>query len=447
MIIEGATIGAYRVVRKLGEGGMGIVYEAEHALLGRRAAIKVLLPEFSANKEIVQRFFNEAKAVTQIADPGIVQIFDFGYHADGSAFIVMEVLDGEPMSTRLKRIGRFALVDCLRLTRQICTSLQAAHTKGVIHRDLKPDNIFIVGDPAVTGGERAKILDFGIAKLSAEEPGNLKTRTGMVLGTPVYMSPEQCRGSGEIDYRSDIYSIGCVIMTMLTGQPPYQGEGSGELIAAHLREPAPYAASRVHGLPPMIDQILQRSLAKSPNDRFSSMADMAQTLGQAEQLLFHSMSATGGGDGARYGRPLPPATTVLPGSTTLTGAAGQTSPPASRRGWVAALAVAATGVVIAVVVVATRGKSPDSPRVIEMKTIAADAAVTVAGSAAPQPIAAAPVIDAGVAAAAVTGAVIDASVPVVEKRPSGRRPNRSNTPGGNDHAPTGSGSRAVDRGD
>ena len=134
---------------------MGTVYLGEHTLLGRKAAIKVLLPSLSANEEIVKRFFNEARAVTRIADPGIVQIFDFGHHTDGSAFIVMELLEGEPMDKRLKRLGKFGLIECLRLMRMICTSLAAAHAKGIVHRDLKPENIYIVSDPAVTGGERA----------------------------------------------------------------------------------------------------------------------------------------------------------------------------------------------------------------------------------------------------------------------------------------------------
>ena len=149
---EGTTIGNYRIVKKLGQGGMGAVYVAEHALLGRRAAIKVLLPQLSANDEIVRRFFNEAKAVTQIADPGIVQVFDFGFHTDKSAFIVMELLEGEPMDRRLERARRIPVPDALRLMRMICGSLGAAHAKGIVHRDLKPENIFIVADPAVHGG-------------------------------------------------------------------------------------------------------------------------------------------------------------------------------------------------------------------------------------------------------------------------------------------------------
>jgi serine/threonine protein kinase len=442
VVKEGATLGAYRVVRKLGEGGMGVVYVAEHALLGRRAAIKVLLPEFSANKEIVQRFFNEAKATTQIADPGIVQVFDFGYHTDGSAFIVMELLEGEPMNKRLERIGRFSTVDCLRLMRQICTSLQAAHSKGVIHRDLKPDNIFLVGDPAVTGGERAKILDFGIAKLSTEEAGSMKTRTGMVLGTPVYMSPEQCRGIGDIDHRSDIYSIGCVMMTMLTGLPPFQSAGSGELIAAHLREPPPFAGSRVHGFPPIIDQILQCCLAKSPNDRFATMTDMAQAIGEAEQTLSHSTSpVTGGIVGSSRSTPVPV-------STTLTAASGQAAPPGTgRRSLVAALAVTGVAAIIAIMVFvrehdAATSDTAGSGSAVDMTPIAKSVAPIDATTATAAAIDARVIDD----AASVANAVIDASVPVDEK-PTHHTSKHTN-PGGNDHArPIRSCSAAVDRGD
>jgi serine/threonine protein kinase len=320
VVSEGSTIGTYRVLHKLGQGGMGVVYVGEHTLLGRRAAIKVLLPELSANKEIVHRFFNEAKAVTQIADPGIVQVFDFGYDATGSAFIIMELLEGEPLDRRLQRIGQMAPPDAVRLMRLICTSLYAAHAKGIIHRDLKPENIFVIGDPAVTGGERAKILDFGIAKLSHDEPGVMKTRTGMMMGTPVYMSPEQCRGAGEVDHRSDVYSIGCVMMTMLTGRPPFEGTGSGELIVAHMQAQPPLASSRVPGLPPIVDQILQRCLAKSPDHRFASMAELAQALGQAEHVIYGMPAAPWGGAPPGY---QPSGATPLPGR----GRSGPTPPP------------------------------------------------------------------------------------------------------------------------
>ncbi len=277
----GATVGTYRILSKLGEGGMGTVYMAEHMLLGRRAAIKVLLPEMSLNKTIVNRFFNEARAVTSISDPGIVQVFDFGFHSDGSAFIVMELLIGETVEQRLQRLGRIPVIDAARICRQVASSLAAAHARGVIHRDLKPDNIFVVADPAVTGGERAKILDFGIAKLSVD-PGKEKTRTGMLIGTPVYMSPEQCRGAGDIDVRSDIYSLGCVLYRMLVGRPPFDGYGSGEIIASHLKEPAPSMRTLMPELDRKLDDIVMRCLSKHPDGRPQTAIDLADLLGSFE---------------------------------------------------------------------------------------------------------------------------------------------------------------------
>jgi serine/threonine protein kinase len=238
------VIGSYKIVKKLGEGGMGVVYLAEHSLLGRKAAIKVLLPELSSRQDIVNRFFNEARAATAIADGGIVQIFDFGYHSDGSAYIVMEFLDGEALDVRLQRLRAFPVVDGLRIIRQVAASLAAAHSMGIVHRDLKPENIFLVRDHEVAGGERAKILDFGIAKLADDHPGKIKTHAGALMGTPVYMSPEQCRGAGEVDHRSDVYALGCVMFHLLVGRPPFDHEGLGEILAAHLREPPPAPSSR-----------------------------------------------------------------------------------------------------------------------------------------------------------------------------------------------------------
>src|SRR4051812_40632577 len=186
--VVGSVVGNYQIIRKLGEGGMGAVYLAQHTLLGRRAALKMLLPLLSARPDVVNRFFNEARAVTSISDPGIVQVFDFGYHTDGSAFIVMEFLEGEPLDKRLARLRRFSVYEALRLSRQIASSLAAAHAQNIVHRDLKPENIFLVRDGEVASGERSKILDFGIAKLS-DDPGKVKTHTGMLMGTPLYMSP------------------------------------------------------------------------------------------------------------------------------------------------------------------------------------------------------------------------------------------------------------------
>jgi eukaryotic-like serine/threonine-protein kinase len=391
------TIGAYNVLKKIGEGGMGAVYLGEHTLLGRKAAIKVLLPSLSADQTIVRRFFNEARAVTQISDPGIVQVFDFGHHTDGAAFIVMELLEGESMTTRLRRIGRFGVTDCVRLMRMTCNSLAAAHAKGIVHRDLKPDNIFIVGDPAVTGGERPKILDFGIAKLSGDAPDMNKTRTGMLIGTPVYMSPEQCRGAGDVDHRSDIYSIACVMFKLLTGHAPFDGAGSGDVIAAHLREPPPFAAAHVPTLPDMIDLILQRCLQKDPGERFQSMTELGSALGQAEQMLYHSSEPTFELDSSQLQASTPtPGSWPSPVPSTITTASGQdTQPqPRARSRWPVILAAACTTLAIMVgVTLVARHHHDATPAIVPDVTP-------------PQPVQALVVqpLDAG---------ILDASVPTV----------------------------------
>jgi eukaryotic-like serine/threonine-protein kinase len=276
----GVVIGNYQIIHKLGEGGMGAVYLGQHQLLGRRAAIKVLLPELSARPDIVNRFFNEARAVTSISDPGIVQVFDFGYHTDGSAFIVMEYLEGEPLDRRLVRLGKLPVYEALLLCRQIASSLAAAHAQNIIHRDLKPENIYLVRDGEVASGERSKILDFGIAKLSDDNPGKIKTSTGALMGTPIYMSPEQCRGLATLDHRSDIYSLGCVLFHLLTSRPPFEGEGMGDIIAAHIREPAPAPSSRAPEIAPGIDALVLRCLAKAPDERFQTMQELAAAIGQ-----------------------------------------------------------------------------------------------------------------------------------------------------------------------
>jgi eukaryotic-like serine/threonine-protein kinase len=278
--VVGSVVGNYQIIRKLGEGGMGAVYLAQHTLLGRRAALKMLLPLLSARPDVVNRFFNEARATTSITDPGIVQIFDFGYHTDGSAYIVMEYLEGEPLDARLAKLGRLAVVDALRLTRQVCSSLAAAHARNIVHRDLKPENIYLVRDNEVASGERPKLLDFGIAKLSDDHPGKVKTHTGALMGTPLYMSPEQCRGASELDHRSDVYAMGCVLFHLISGAPPFDGDGMGDIIAAHLREPAPLLSSRAPGVAPNIDALVARCLAKRPEERFQSMQELAAAIGR-----------------------------------------------------------------------------------------------------------------------------------------------------------------------
>lgn len=268
-----SNIGQYRILRKIGAGGMGTVYLGEHLLLGRQAAIKTLLPSLAVHQEIVERFFNEARATSGITDPGVVQVFDFGYHVDGTAYIVMELLEGEALSARLDRLGGLPFADALRIARQVASSLGTAHSCGVVHRDLKPENVFLIHDAEAECGERTKILDFGICKVD-DANDHVHTQTGTTLGTPAYMSPEQCRGAGDIDHRSDIYSLGCVLFHMLTGRAPFELEGSGEYIVAHLQEQPPAPSSLVPALPQAVDDLIAKCLAKAPDDRFASMGEL-----------------------------------------------------------------------------------------------------------------------------------------------------------------------------
>jgi len=255
---------------------MGAVFLGEHTLIGRRAAIKILLPELSSKRESVDRFFNEARATTAIPDPGIVQVFDFGFTPDNIAYIVMELLEGEQLNLRLARLGALPPADALRITRQAAGSLGAAHAAGIVHRDLKPENLYMIRDPEAPGGERPKILDFGIAKLGDDMPDRALTHTGAVMGTPVYMSPEQCHGAGKVDHRADIYSLGCVLFHLLTGRPPFDLPGLGAIISAHLREAPPLPSSLVPHLPPGLDELVIRCLAKPPGDRFATMLELQQ---------------------------------------------------------------------------------------------------------------------------------------------------------------------------
>ena len=278
----GQLIGAYKIVAKVGEGGMGTVYLGEHQRIARKAAIKVLLPELSANPQIVARFFNEARATSLIRHPGIVEVTDCEVLPSGSAYIVMEMLEGESLGGYLRRGARPTVQRAVFLTRHIADALAAAHEKQIVHRDLKPDNIFLLQGPEAVPSQPIKILDFGIAKLvhpSGEE--HLKTRTGVLLGTPVYMSPEQCRGVGEIDHRTDIYSLGCILYEMISGRPPFVSEGFGELIHSHLSVVPRPLSSFESTLPASVDALVARMLAKAPGDRPQTMRRLMAELDAA----------------------------------------------------------------------------------------------------------------------------------------------------------------------
>ncbi len=270
-------VGNYTITDRLAEGGMGEVYVAHHELMDREAVVKVLRPDMSLKKDMVKRFFNEARAATSIHHPGIVEVFDMGFDDSGRAYIVMEKLRGESLSARLAR-GRMALAQVVALVRQMAGALGAAHQRGIVHRDLKPDNLFIVPDPEVAGGERIKVLDFGIAKLAMEKGGSLMTAAGAIFGTPAYMAPEQCTSTATVDNRADIYALGCILFEMLCGQPPF-GHGGLELLAAQLRDPAPAPRSIDPDVPVELEQVTLRMLEKKPEDRFQSCDEIIAALG------------------------------------------------------------------------------------------------------------------------------------------------------------------------
>jgi predicted Ser/Thr protein kinase len=261
--VLGQTLGSYTIERELGRGGMGVVYVGRHQLLDRTAAIKVLR---SQDQESVQRFFNEARAASAIKHPGIIEIYDYGT-TDGNAYIVMELCEGESLTQRIRRERDMPLATVLAIAKHIASTLGAAHAAGIVHRDLKPDNVFVIDDPDIAGGKRIKLLDFGIAKLASADDAPSRTRTGVIMGTPYYMSPEQCRGAGQVDHRTDLYALGCILFEMVCGRIPFRGEGTGDIIGAHLLTPPPSPTSLAPKLPPEVDALILALLAKKPGDR------------------------------------------------------------------------------------------------------------------------------------------------------------------------------------
>ena len=271
------TIGNYRVTSLLGEGGMGVVYLAQHPVFGRKVAIKLLHAVLARDPDIVARFFNEARAIHMVAHENIVEILDFGQTADGQPYFIMEFLQGESLTEAIAR-GRMPQDQVEAIGVQMCKALGAAHAKGIVHRDLKPHNVQLV--IKADGAQQVKILDFGVAKILSSPDGasSVKTRTGSLMGTPLYMSPEQCKGAGVLDHRTDIYSLGVILFEMMSGRPPFNAEGVGELFAKHMLEDPPPLTDFVPDAPPHMAAAIMKSLAKDPAARFQSMDDFRKAL-------------------------------------------------------------------------------------------------------------------------------------------------------------------------
>lgn len=272
-LAPGTMVGEYQIEKPIGEGGMGIVYGAVHPLIGKRSAIKVLHQSLSADREGVARFIQEAQAVNKIGHANIVDVFAFGTLRDGRAYFVMEWLQGHTLKERIER-GTLPISDAATIMLALVRALEAAHAAGVIHRDLKPENVFLVADD---DSFRVKLLDFGIAKLSSAQQSTSRTATGITVGTPLYMSPEQARGV-DLDARTDLYSLGVVAYEMMCGKTPFEGEASAvEVMHAHLAKPPPPPRDRRPDMPAAFEAMILALLAKRPDDR-PTLADVRRRL-------------------------------------------------------------------------------------------------------------------------------------------------------------------------
>jgi serine/threonine-protein kinase len=265
----------YRVLSRLGEGGMGTVYLCEHAVLGRRYAVKVLRPDLADDPEIAERFRNEAIAASRIGGDHVVDVVDFGVEEDGALFYVMEALDGRSLGAIVSEEGPLEVDRALGLLGQVCRALAAAHDREVVHRDVKPDNVFVVR--RADGAEQAKVIDFGISQVSVDPGGERLTRTGTIIGTPEYMAPEQAAGE-PVDHRADVYALGVLAYEILTGTLPILAHTPVATLVAHqTRAPEP-PSHRRPSVPSEVDALILRALAKRPADRPQTMREFAEEI-------------------------------------------------------------------------------------------------------------------------------------------------------------------------
>lgn len=264
--------GTYEIVRLLGEGGMGRVYEARHARLHKkRFAIKLLHHELARQPDVVTRFQREAEASASIVHPNVMNVLDVNVTADGQPYIVAELLEGEQLGDYLDKVKKLPVADAVRIVRQVCQALGAAHAQGIVHRDVKPENVFLAGDLAKLRRTNVKVLDFGISKLADADGENL-TKTGMVMGTPDYMAPEQARGD-RVDARADIYAAGAILYRALTGRKPFEGlDPMATLTAVLVQEPERPSAIEP-SIPLALELVIQRAMAKRPEDRYATMEE------------------------------------------------------------------------------------------------------------------------------------------------------------------------------
>jgi hypothetical protein len=288
--LVGSTLAStYRITRVLGEGGMGRVYEARHTRIGsKRFAIKMLHPEYTRQPDVMSRFQREAEAAATIKSPYVMGVYDVDRTADGRPYMVGEFLEGIEFAERLEQLGKMSVPDAVRVVRQVCKALVAAHKEGIVHRDMKPENVFLTGDDTLPV---ARVLDFGISKVGDNGKSGL-TKTGMIMGTPSYMAPEQARGE-RVDHRVDVYAVGAVLYTALTGQRPFDKVDPTATLTAVLIEEPPPPRSLEPSIPEALEMVIQKAMSKEPSGRYQTMAELDAALAPWDTLVGGESAALG----------------------------------------------------------------------------------------------------------------------------------------------------------
>lgn len=277
LVSEGAVIaGKFRLERILGVGGMGAVFEATHVALGERVAVKFLRPELRDKPELVERFLREARSQFRIKSDHIVRVLDVGTAESGTPYIAMELLEGVSLHAHVRRLGRVAPGEAAEIVMQACDALSAAHALGIVHRDVKTKNLMLTSAPS--GALRVKLVDFGVAQISSPDLGDRLTATETIMGTPLYMPPEQLRSARLADARSDVWAIGVVLYEVLTGSLPYLAESAADMLFRHYHETPKPVHEVIDGIPPALGAIVAKCLSLEPADRFPSAAALADAL-------------------------------------------------------------------------------------------------------------------------------------------------------------------------